>query len=131
MNPGFDPAELRQKLAAAKLEFAEDETGGPTIFWTNPWNGKREKVASLWWPTHPPEVTAEVEALWDHLGQLFAESAALCSRPAREDHAAMRDKAIDEVIRTFLLHHAVTNEQADFANTILRSIRALKGGAKP
>ncbi len=23
----------------------DDETGGPAFFWTNPWNGKREKLA--------------------------------------------------------------------------------------
>ena len=47
------------------LRVEEDETGGPAFFWTNPWTGKREKPANLWWPEHPPEATAEVESAFN------------------------------------------------------------------
>lgn len=49
------------------FELGEDETGGPAFFWVNPWDGKRERVASLWWPTHPPEKTEEVERIFSGL----------------------------------------------------------------
>lgn len=35
------------------------------LFWTNPYDGKREKIASFWWPIHPAEKTAEVEATFE------------------------------------------------------------------
>ena len=41
----------------------EDETGGPCFYWTNPWTGKREVIARMFWPEHPPEATAEVELM--------------------------------------------------------------------
>lgn len=49
------------------FSLGEDETGGPCFFWTNPWSGTQEKIANLWWPTHPVEATAEVEALFADL----------------------------------------------------------------
>ena len=50
-----------------QFELGEDETGGPCFFWVNPWTQKREKVASLWWPEHPVEATAEVEHIFSCL----------------------------------------------------------------
>lgn len=50
------------------FELGKDETGGPAFFWRNPWsNGKREKIASLWWPEHPESATEKVEWLFDNL----------------------------------------------------------------
>jgi hypothetical protein len=49
------------------FEFGNDETGGPAFFWINPWSGQREKIASLWWPAHPPEATESVEQLFSEL----------------------------------------------------------------
>jgi hypothetical protein len=46
------------------LHVEDDETGGPAFFWINPWTGKREKLASLLWPLHPPEVTDDVDAVF-------------------------------------------------------------------
>jgi hypothetical protein len=54
-------------LRAQEFELGEDATGGPCFFWQNPWTGKREIVASLLWPEHPSEVTAQVEALFADL----------------------------------------------------------------
>ena len=56
-----------------KLEFAEDDAQNPSIFLINPWNGKREKIAILFWPTHDPEFTGECEALMQNIGERFAE----------------------------------------------------------
>ncbi len=58
----------------------DDETGGPAFFWTNPWNGKREKLATLWWPEHPPEATQEVERLF--AGAALHMPTARAARPA-------------------------------------------------
>lgn len=54
------------------FELGDDETGGPAFFWRNPWTGKREKIANLWWPEHPPEATEQVEKLFERL-RLTAE----------------------------------------------------------
>ena len=52
-------------LRDSTFTLGEDETGGPAFFWWNPWTLKREKVASLLWPVHPPEATKMVEELFD------------------------------------------------------------------
>lgn len=31
----------------------------------NPWENKEESFASVWWPCHPPEVTSEVETVFE------------------------------------------------------------------
>ena len=41
-----------------------DVTGAPCFWWRNPWSGKKEKIATLLWPEHPPEATAAVEAMF-------------------------------------------------------------------
>lgn len=56
------------------FDLGKDETEGPAFFWKNPWkNGKREKIASLWWPEHPPEATEAVEVLFDNLRLVYGE----------------------------------------------------------
>ncbi len=50
-----------------EFTLGEDETGGMAFFWINPWNGQREKIASLWWPSHPVEATEAVEQLFSEL----------------------------------------------------------------
>lgn len=56
------------------FEYGLDETGSPSFFWKNPWsNHKREKIASLWWPEHPPEATEAVEALFDNLSLIYGD----------------------------------------------------------
>ena len=50
-----------------KFELADDETGGPCFWWKNPWTGRREKIATLWWPEHPVEATEMVEHLFENL----------------------------------------------------------------
>jgi hypothetical protein len=72
------------------FERGEDETGGPAFFWKNPWTGNREKVASLWWPTHPPEETEAVE-------QLFSELTLTRTQPALREAALATLRALDEL----------------------------------
>ena len=50
-----------------RLSVEEDETGGPCFFWTNPWTGKKEKLATLWWPEHPEDATRTVEIMFEQL----------------------------------------------------------------
>lgn len=68
LSTGADMSDPRIEgyLSSPTFTLGEDETGGPCFYWKNPWSGEREKIASLWWPTHPMEATAEIE-------QLFAE----------------------------------------------------------
>ncbi len=37
------------------------------IFWNSPFGGDKEKIASFWWPCHPPESTGEVERFFEIL----------------------------------------------------------------
>lgn len=61
------------------LFFHEDETGALCIYWTNPYNGKHERIAYLFWPEHPAEVTEAVEAVYDFFGRAFAASPQIIS----------------------------------------------------
>lgn len=45
----------------------KDDADGPSFWWVNPWSGQREKIASLWWPTHPVEATDKIEHLFENL----------------------------------------------------------------
>lgn len=63
-TPGLRTA-LKERTELFQL--GKDETGGPCFFWDNPWSGAREKIANLWWPAHPSEATADVEALFADL----------------------------------------------------------------
>jgi len=54
-----------------KFELGTDETNSPAFFWENPWSGKKEKIASLWWPTHPPELTMWIDNLFENLELKF------------------------------------------------------------
>jgi len=42
------------------------------IFWESPYGHGKEKIASFWWPAHPPEATAEVEALFEAIAERVA-----------------------------------------------------------
>ena len=44
-----------------------DDIDGPSFWWTNPYNGRREKIASLFWPAHPVEATEAIENLFENL----------------------------------------------------------------
>lgn len=48
-----------------------DEHENPCFYWKNPYDGHEEKVAMLFWPTHPYENTEEVEFLYEHLELRF------------------------------------------------------------
>jgi hypothetical protein len=52
------------------LHIEDDETGGPAIFWRNPWTGEREKLATFLWPQHPVEATADVEGVFRAITRL-------------------------------------------------------------
>lgn len=43
------------------------QVGGPCFFWISPYTGQKEKIATLWWPGHPPEMTDIVEHLFENL----------------------------------------------------------------
>lgn len=37
------------------------------LFWESPYGHGREKIATFWWPLHPPEMTKEVERLFEQI----------------------------------------------------------------
>ena len=37
------------------------------IFWNSPYGHGKEKIATFWWPIHPAEATAEVEATFERI----------------------------------------------------------------
>ncbi len=51
-----------------------NDADGPSFWWRNPWSGQREKIASLFWPTHPGDATATVEHLFEHLSLTYKTS---------------------------------------------------------
>lgn len=53
------------------------------LLWTNPWDGKEEKIATFWWPGHPPEKTEAVEAMFE----TFAARACVSGAPLTESPA--------------------------------------------
>lgn len=93
-----DPESLRRIVAEVRKYYADN--GWPDELWAM---GLDEAVK---FATH-----------FHNLGAL--EERSLSPQQARND-------VLQEVIAVFLRHHAATQEQADFANAILRSIRALK-----
>lgn len=60
----------------------KDDGNGPCFWWTNPWSGQREKIASLWWPAHPIEATEAIEHLFESLELRVGDG------PWREDATA-------------------------------------------
>jgi hypothetical protein len=47
------------------------------IFWDSPYGHGKEKIASFWWPAHPVEATAEVEARFEVIAQSLIESSCI------------------------------------------------------
>ncbi len=45
----------------------KNDADGPSFWWLNPWTGKDEKIASLWWPVHPQNETDMVDELFKRL----------------------------------------------------------------
>lgn len=39
------------------------------LFWINPWNMQKEKIATFWWPIHPMEETERVEQLFESIAR--------------------------------------------------------------
>lgn len=37
------------------------------LFWESPYGHGKEKIATFWWPFHPPEKTVEVENLFERI----------------------------------------------------------------
>lgn len=46
------------------------EGGELALFWTNPWSGNEEKIATFWWPTHPIEATKQVEDGFEAIAEI-------------------------------------------------------------
>jgi len=69
---------LTEKIEAI-IQAQPDETAAPlavsweyvgeelAIFWENPYGHGKEKIASFWWPKHPPEKTNEVEDYFEQI----------------------------------------------------------------
>lgn len=57
------------------FSYEEDQNQNPTLFWVNPWNGKREVLAHFFWPTHEVHKTRLVEEFYELMGAKCAEAA--------------------------------------------------------
>lgn len=99
------------------FELGEDETGGPCFFWTNPWNGRRDIIAKLFWPGHPVEATEAVEQLFSELELRRKPDAAALSHPTpspqSDDVRAAFETCSDEA-RRYASHYS---EASDGRNT--------------
>lgn len=97
MTPGFDPAELGRVRDAVREEY-----GSRLCAWID---GGTTRCCAINVPPHKCRCQEVARAALT----------ALCERPAREDHAAVRDKALVEVIEA--LH---TNGEPQAIDALLR-----------
>lgn len=61
------------KLAAPSVswEYVGEELA---LFWVSPYGHGKEKIATFWWPIHPPENTGEVERSFEVIASRVAAS---------------------------------------------------------
>jgi hypothetical protein len=45
------------------------------VFWNSPYGAGKEKIASFWWPSHPPEKTSEVESIFEAIATRLTKPA--------------------------------------------------------
>ena len=55
-------------------EYTGDLKEELALFWTNPWHGNKEKIATFWWPGHPIEATAEAEKRYEEIADRISHS---------------------------------------------------------
>jgi hypothetical protein len=77
------------------------EGEGLNLYWRNPFDGspfsrKAEKIASFWWPAHPPEDTERVEKWFERI------AARACGISARETQS--EDRSLEKM-RVYLLKY--------------------------
>jgi hypothetical protein len=77
------------------------EGEGLNLYWRNPFDGspfsgKAEKIASFWWPAHPPEDTERVEKWFERI------AARACGISARETQS--EDRSLEKM-RVYLLEY--------------------------
>jgi len=78
----------------------EYEGDGLCLFWDNPWSGEKEKIATFWWPAHPPEATEAAEAMFETIasracltGGALEYALSTARKEARAECAEMLEKA--------------------------------------
>lgn len=55
------------------------------VFWISPYGHGKEKIATFWWPAHPPDATAQVEAAFEAIaGQLVTQTRTISAAEPRE-----------------------------------------------
>ena len=92
--------EIIERESNIVFERGVDECENPAFFWTNPWSGNREKVATLFWPTHPFEETERIEDLWDLLELRIAPPTPEQGEYVRTSRATLR--SVREDIQTYI-----------------------------
>lgn len=70
---------------------------GIEIFWENPWQKKKEVIATLMWPGHPPEHTDMVEDWYESLADRMCVD--MMERMTALDHPIV--KAMYKSLKTF------------------------------
>lgn len=68
---GVSDMHLEQTTREPTFYQKNDEHDNPCFYWKNPYSDHEEKVAMLFWPTHPYENTEEIEFLFEHLELRF------------------------------------------------------------
>lgn len=67
------------------------------VFWESPYGHGKEKIASFWWPFHPPEKTVEVEQMFESIANR------LCTLKAQPADAGTEDGALLDIVELSLI----------------------------
>lgn len=51
------------------------------IFWESPFGHGKEKIASFWWPAHPPENTKEIEEAFEGWASMLCLMSNMMNNP--------------------------------------------------
>ena len=71
------------------------------VFWENPYGHGKEKIASFWWPFHPPEATAEVEFYFEVIAEAMVRGIKLTeNNPIVSSLQKERDKLRSQLAET-------------------------------
>ena len=55
------------EVPSVSWEYFKGEELG--LYWINPWDKKKEKIATFWWPAHPVEATEQMEMMFEEIAK--------------------------------------------------------------
>jgi hypothetical protein len=98
------------------------------IFWQSPYGNGKEKIATFWWPTHPPECTNEVEDLFESLAaRITVSNVALREKMQRDAlYASLNDRWNLAACNAGI----AGSEYVDYPERVFDRVNETRGGLK-